>query len=71
MLSEERTRWLKASFRIFGNDESLAMYRRTGGRCSSGGAYANWPAGQCQRRPGQRQRGQYFLGSAPGGFLAV
>ena len=36
MLSEERTRWLKASFRIFGNDESLAMYRRTGGRCSSG-----------------------------------
>ena len=36
MLSEERTRRTKASFRIFGNDESLAMYRRTGGRCSSG-----------------------------------
>ena len=36
MFSEERTRWMKASFRIFGNDESLAMYRRTGGRCSGG-----------------------------------
>lgn len=36
MLSEKRTRRTKASFRIFGNDESLAMYRRTGGRCSGG-----------------------------------